>query len=370
MTDDWTSASFRSALQAMVRKRVPAGDADDVVQAALTEAVASNNRPADPEGARKWIWGVARNKIADYHRHARRETAGLDADTRTESLPPSTSESLQAERELLRWAVGELPEGADAHKTFEWLLREGEGEKLEDIAASEQLPAPQVRQRVSRLRKLFRARWAQLAAAGILVFLVYLAARNRRREDDMAHQQPPPRRDRPPQVLEAPEVLVTRERARGLREEGLRACERSEWQQCLARLDEARRLDEAGDTDPRVQTARTRARRAIERPRTSPDASVPVAAPSYEPSNFGLGSSDSTSMGSDPSIGLARRRTNLRALQRASDGLGGSAEPTGATSAVPRAVASAEATSRPMAMPSAVSAPRPRPRGTSDPSTE
>jgi len=76
MHDDWTSAAFRDALLAMVRRRVPPADADDVVQAALTEAVASTDRPRDREEARRWIWGVARNKVADYHRRQRREVVG------------------------------------------------------------------------------------------------------------------------------------------------------------------------------------------------------------------------------------------------------------------------------------------------------
>ena len=38
------------------------------------------------------------------------------------------------------------------------MLREGEGEKLETIAAEANVPAPRVRQRVSRLRRYYKAR--------------------------------------------------------------------------------------------------------------------------------------------------------------------------------------------------------------------
>ncbi len=254
MNDDWTSESFRAALTAMVRRRVPEGEVDDVVQAALTEAVARTDRPKDPEGARKWIWGVARNKIADHHRRARRET--LDT--------PEVAESAQqAERDLLRWAVGELPEGADAQKTFEWLLREGEGEKLEEIAAEERLPAPQVRQRVSRLRRLFRSRWAQLAAAGLLAWMAWLAWRATRTVDEVAE------RDRPV-LTEPPELLAARARGRVLREEAVALCDRAEWQRCLDQLDEAKRLDPAGDDTPGVHEVRRRAHDAIEQRHDAP----------------------------------------------------------------------------------------------------
>ncbi len=254
MNDDWTSESFRAALTAWVRRRVPEGEVDDVVQAALTEAVARTDRPTDPEGARRWIWGVARNKIADHHRRARRETI---------DTPEVIEAAQQAERDLLRWAVGELPEGADAQKTFEWLLREGEGEKLEEIAAEEKLPAPQVRQRVSRLRRLFRSRWAQLAAAGLLALVAWLAWRSTNSVDEVAE------RDRP-ELTEPPELLAARARGRVLREEAVALCDRAEWQRCLDQLDEAKRLDPAGDDTPGVHEVRRRAHDAIEQRRDAP----------------------------------------------------------------------------------------------------
>jgi RNA polymerase sigma factor (sigma-70 family) len=252
MNDDWTSATFRSALVAMVRRRVPDGDVDDVVQAALTEAVATRDRPADPEGARRWIGGVARNKIADYHRRARRETFHVP-----ELATPAAHD---AERDLLRWAVGELPAGADAQQTLAWLLREADGERLEEIAAEERLPAPQVRQRVSRLRKLFRARWAQIVAAGLVALALWLAWRSARPQGEMAHRA----------LGEAPEVQVARARGRTMREAAMRTCDEGAWQRCLDALDAAKALDPAGDDAPAVRAARQRAHDAIEREHRAP----------------------------------------------------------------------------------------------------
>lgn len=266
MNDDWTSASFRAALVAMVRRRVPDRDADDVVQAALAEAVAARDRLSDPEGARRWIWTVARNKIADYHRRARRETTDVP-----EQTAPASDE---AERDLLRWAVGELPPGSDAQKTFEWLLREGDGEKLEEIAAQEKLPAPQVRQRVSRLRRLFRARWAQLAAAGVVALVVYLALR-RVRTDTYTAQHDPPR------VLEDPALVASRHRGRVLRVRALAECEEAHWARCIELLDEARALDPVGDESLPVREARQLAHDANERER--PPAPPPRRAPPPTP---------------------------------------------------------------------------------------
>ena len=136
---------LRAALIAMVRKRVPDSEVEDIVQQALAEAIESPHAPQDSEALRRWIFGVAKNKVVDYHRRAGRESFDLPDVAGTPA--PHT------EADLLRWAERNLPDGDENQKTLDWMIREGEGEKLESIAASEKLPAPRVRQRVSRLRR-------------------------------------------------------------------------------------------------------------------------------------------------------------------------------------------------------------------------
>jgi len=60
----------------------------------------------------------------------------------------------------------------------------------------------------------------------------------------------------------APTVAPTAtpaERASELRKQAFEACGRGHWNECLARLDEAKTLDPAGESDPEVQAARRRA---------------------------------------------------------------------------------------------------------------
>jgi RNA polymerase sigma factor (sigma-70 family) len=166
-----------SALGAHVRTRVPAADADDVVQSVLADALASDGAPEEAEALRKWLFGVARNKIADFYRRNRREQP---SEVEDKEAPSSGRASA---KDLLEWAEGELPPGSDAQRTFEWMLREGEGEKLESIAEAERVPAPRVRKRVSRMREHFRARWAAyvaaLAAAGIAAIIAFYIFRKK-----------------------------------------------------------------------------------------------------------------------------------------------------------------------------------------------
>jgi RNA polymerase sigma factor (sigma-70 family) len=202
-----TDPRFRSALALMVKRRVPDSDVEDIVQSALAEAIASPNAPKDdPEALRRWIWGVARHKVVDFHRRARREEMGDPPEVAVDGAPHS-------DRDLLRWASEELPPGADAERTLEWMLREGEGEKLESIAESEALPAPRVRQRVTRLRRHLRTRWAAevaaLAALGVLVFLALWLVRRHKAPVDVARPElptpmiPVPMPPRPPPVAPA-----------------------------------------------------------------------------------------------------------------------------------------------------------------------
>ena len=146
-------------LAGFVRKRVPASSCEDVVQSVLCSALEATP-PAAPEALPKWLTGIARHKIADYHRAAARER-GETAEERAHWEDPVETRDLVARA---RAFVGE-PE----RRTFEWMLRVHDGDALEDIAREEALPAPVVRQRVSRLRRALRGALG-IAAALALFF--------------------------------------------------------------------------------------------------------------------------------------------------------------------------------------------------------
>ncbi len=247
-TSPLADPELRKSLFAAVARRVPAQEVEEIVQSALVEALASQSRPDDEAELRRWLFGVARNKVVDFHRRRGREGAPIDA------ADLAAEDQAQNEAiDLLRWAEREAPDGAQHARTLEWMLREGDGEKLEDIARAESLPAPQVRQRVARMRRHYRTRWAVLAAAavvgGALTLVLWLQLRD---VGDQAQPAPAP-------SITAPVGEDPVKKAVTLRTEGLSLCAKGAWDDCLVRLDQAAKLDPAGDKTQPVQEARAAA---------------------------------------------------------------------------------------------------------------
>jgi DNA-directed RNA polymerase specialized sigma24 family protein len=182
-----TDPALTATLSQFVRARVPASEVDDIVQSTLADAIASENAPENDEEIPRWVQGICRHKVVDWFRRMRRE---VPRDLEVEDVAAG-GEGAQgdgahqaAAHDLLRWAERELPAGEEHARTLEWMLREGDGEKLETIAEEENVPAPRVRQRVSRMRKHFRARHAaQLAALAALLAIavgLFFALRGKR----------------------------------------------------------------------------------------------------------------------------------------------------------------------------------------------
>jgi len=240
-----SSPELRRLVEKMVRRKVPAVDVEDVVQTVLCDALTAVEPPSDDEQLRKWLAGITRHKVADFHR------AGSKA--RHVELPEqlAASEAPQSAREWANWADKQAAGDPDEQRTLGWMAREGGGEKLAHIAADEKLPPTQVRQRVSRLRRLMRQRWAAELAAVAAVLVVALVMWQLLRDGPVATPTPQPVPEVvPPQV--APEI----EQGRRLRADALQACGNEAWRACIEGLDAAAALDPAGDDATEVHQAR------------------------------------------------------------------------------------------------------------------
>ncbi|MEO8903977.1 MAG: sigma-70 family RNA polymerase sigma factor [Polyangiaceae bacterium] len=158
---------LREALLRYARRRLPPTEVDDLVQNTLTDALVSQNPPSDERDFQRWVHGIAKHKVADvYRRRGRHPLLDPELDGQLGSTDPGP-----ATGELSQWIERELPKTDGAQATLHWLLRESDGESLDEIARDEALPAPRVRQRVSRLRRHLHSRWLALAAVGLALLL-------------------------------------------------------------------------------------------------------------------------------------------------------------------------------------------------------
>ena len=264
--------ALRESLIKYARRRLPPGEVEDLVQNTLTDALVSANAPSTDGEFQRWVRGIARHKIADSYRRRGRQPL-LD-----DELDAKPSEANAGAGELEQWIESELPKTEGASRTLHWLLRESEGESLDDIARDAALPAPRVRQRVSRLRRHFHARWLALGAAGLALLLAAGAVFH------FAGKVAPV----PPTI--ARELPTPLDRARALREHALERCAVGAYQECVAGLDAAKMLDPNGDSASAIRDARSAAARisvpapepSVHAPELSPkSSSVPKLAPKH-----------------------------------------------------------------------------------------
>jgi DNA-directed RNA polymerase specialized sigma24 family protein len=157
--EDYVAApSTLSRLRAFVRRRGLSGDVDDVVQTVLCDALAAPAPPVDPGDVARWVTGIAKRKVVDEHRRRARWVTG-DVREPAISAEPDAAE-------LLRRIDAELTAPAERH-ALSCVLREHAGESLLEIARAESLAPEALRQRICRLRRHLKARYA----AALVLFL-------------------------------------------------------------------------------------------------------------------------------------------------------------------------------------------------------
>jgi DNA-directed RNA polymerase specialized sigma24 family protein len=198
-----------ASLSHFVRARVPESEVADIVQSTIADALDAEQHPEQDEEIVPWVHGICRHKVVDWFRRARREIP-RDLESQDDGPPVAAADSApQSAMDLLRWAKKELPPGEEHEKTLEWMLREGAGEKLETIAAEANVPAPRVRQRVSRLRRYYKARWAAQAAAlaALLLVALAIALALRPKKEEVAPAPGPSLVPTPSTAPPAPEML-------------------------------------------------------------------------------------------------------------------------------------------------------------------
>lgn len=157
--------ALHRSVSAVLRRKVSSADVEDLAQTTLCEALEAAERlPQEPAELTKFVLGIARHKAADHHRRKFRSPVVLGE--AADPVAPSLGGEVEARALLVSISESVANDHREA-ETLDWIVREHDGEQLGEIARTEKVEAPAVRQRVSRLRRMLRARYA-----GVLVLLL------------------------------------------------------------------------------------------------------------------------------------------------------------------------------------------------------
>lgn len=168
------------SLTTCLRRRVPTSDVEDVAQTVLCDALASDGAPEDPDELRKWVAGIARHKVADYHRRAKRIVLDDEACEAVAAQPHA------AEARGLLADVAACATSDRDREALGWLVREHGGEHLSEIAREAGLSGAAVRQRVSRFRRVLRARFGAALTIALAIAAASAMSASRSRETIVA----------------------------------------------------------------------------------------------------------------------------------------------------------------------------------------
>lgn len=162
--------TFLHRLAALVRRAVPADAVDDITQSVVCDALSATALPERPEDMDRWIRGIARHKIADYHRAASRRPQTVEA-AEAWALPPPFEA-----RSGLSWVARQVEGRPVDLECLGWLVEASHGEPLDRISERAGQSHANVRQRVCRLRASLKRRWLLELAAAALVAVVVVSA--------------------------------------------------------------------------------------------------------------------------------------------------------------------------------------------------
>jgi DNA-directed RNA polymerase specialized sigma24 family protein len=267
-------ARLKKALDGWIRGRVPEADAPDMVQNVLAALLAHAHPPDTVDGLIAFGQRMLKHDLIDHYRHRETvrnvEVCALDdqhAETIAPAIHPEAWDGFDvAKRARLVNALVARGQLTDADVD---VLERADAEGYPALAAELGTTDQALRVRAHRKRTLLRQGWTRYAAYGSgLAVLVLIAYTFWDRPEHVAaphYPGPGPQQHEPA----SPD-------AASLRAAASKACADSRWKECLARLDEARALDPAGDGDRSVQTLRDEARGALQ-PLPAPSGEKPRA---------------------------------------------------------------------------------------------
>jgi len=213
--------------------------------------------PEADDDLRALVVAVVRGLLIDHHRKRKvrddRRDDAADVDEIALEADDASAQMRERWRQALEFIEREVAAQRVPAEILRWAKRLAAGDTYAQIAADEALPESTVKTRMRRAREHLRKRWPLYASAagGVAIFVLVM----RPKEPTMVGRGRP--ESEPPSAT-APQST----RAQDYRQRAARECGAGEFDRCERELDEAKKLEPAGETLPEVKTMRLGIERA------------------------------------------------------------------------------------------------------------
>jgi DNA-directed RNA polymerase specialized sigma24 family protein len=247
--------AVRAKILAAIGRKLQPADRDDVMQRTYIRLFALLDRlPEGDEELLGLVGVVTHGQVVDQHRRTTvrdgrlvEESEAADVEESPEVATPEQSVEWKALYDLAERAAND---GLIPPESLGWAERLARGDTYEQIGADEGLPAATVRKRMERVRKILRERWREatgLTGAILGVVLLFFWLR-RPVEPGIVPEAYVPQ----PSVTAAPAEETAEQKMARFTSQAQALCDRHEFDDCEAVLDEAKDIDTRNEDRPEV----------------------------------------------------------------------------------------------------------------------
>ena len=270
----------RQHLLDRAKKKVRRQDAENMVQSTFVRARTARSRPTSEETMAFWLDTLFDRTVADHYEALALQKRAEAMFVHREAVPDTTDGTLGDPRDIKPWIAREAAKHPKDLETLDLIRRKANEHLSYEALAAELGTTPNaVKKRFARFGDKYAARHRRhLAIIGIvlgLLLVATIAAAYFLLRSRAPRITPEPPYTPPPT---AP-VRTDQDIAKDLRDDAYGACAASRWDECRDKLDDAWRIDPAGDTSPRVLEARRAIKEGTRRAAPPPSAKPPTPKP-------------------------------------------------------------------------------------------
>jgi RNA polymerase sigma factor (sigma-70 family) len=258
----------------VIRGGVPAKDADDYVQTVLYKTFRSAPQERDPERLRPLACKIADDEVIDYRRKRATErkynVGATDQSDVAGTLDSPTERAVEAKQEM--GCMRQVLAVDDVHPMASEIAEAyALGHSPQQIGARLQLAPQTVSNILYKVRQAFGRRWDVEKITWVLAWMAVVVIGLPALVNHLhpKHDEADPQRDKQDAPMVSTMATGTapatpQELAAAVRKDALSQCAAGEYLDCLIGLNEAKKLDPAGDEAPEVREARRVANQALD----------------------------------------------------------------------------------------------------------